>query len=160
MASPNAFPGESDDRAAIRAVIETWHRATSAGELDRVLALMAADAVFLTPGREPMRGRESFGRRLATLLQTHTLASSGEVREIEVSGDLAYAWTDLTVTLSARDGKPSMRRTGPTLSIFRKQADGGWLLVRDANLLTAPTAELELKVDNLERELMADGPGG
>jgi uncharacterized protein (TIGR02246 family) len=107
-----------------------------------------------------MRGRAAFERTLAALLETHTIASSGIVREVEVSGDLAYAWTDLTVTVSGRDGQPSMRRTGPALSIFRKQADGRWLLVRDANMLTAPAEDLELKVDNLERELMADGPGG
>jgi hypothetical protein len=34
------------------------------------------------------------------------------------------------------------------------------VLLRDANMLTPDSAELELKVDNLERELMADGPGG
>ena len=160
MATRTAFAGDSADQAAIRTVVETWHRATSAGEIARVLPLMAGDAVFLTPGQEPMRGRQSFGRTLATLLQTHSITSAGDVREIVVSGDLAYAWTELTVTVSARDGKPPVRRTGPALSIFRKQADGGWLLVRDANMLTASTADLELKVDNLERELMADGPGG
>ena len=160
MTSGSAFTRASDDRAAIRAVVETWHRATSAGELAGVLPLMAEDAVFLTAGREPMRGRDSFERALATLLQTHTIASTGEVREVEVSGDLAYAWTDLTVTVTERSGKPSMRRSGPALSVFRKQPDGRWLLVRDANMLAASSAELELKVDNLERELMADGPGG
>jgi hypothetical protein len=34
------------------------------------------------------------------------------------------------------------------------------VLIRDANMLASDAAELELKVDNLERELMADGPGG
>jgi len=160
MASGEAFTSGNDERAALRAVVETWHRATSAGDLASVLPLMAEDAVFLTAGRPPMRGRQAFERALATLLQTHTIASTGEVREIEVSGDLAYTWTDLTVAVTARDGKPATRRTGPALSVFRKQPDGPWLLVRDANMLATSSAELELKVDNLERELMADGPGG
>jgi len=161
MASVNAITNEGGDHAAIRAVVETWHRATSAGDVARVLPLMAEDAVFLAPEREPMRGRQSFERALATLLQTHKITSSGNVREVEVSGGLAYAWSDLTVTLTALDGKSPVERTGPTLSIFRKQPDGRWLLVRDANMLTSPAAaELELKVDNLERELMADGAGG
>ncbi|HEX2660872.1 MAG TPA: SgcJ/EcaC family oxidoreductase, partial [Polyangia bacterium] len=108
-------PQGPDDRAAIRAVVESWHRATTAGEIARVLPLMTDDAVFLTHGHEPMRGRAAFERTLAALLETHTIASSGIVREVEVSGDLAYAWTDLTVTVSGRDGQPPMRRTGPTL---------------------------------------------
>jgi len=164
MASVSAITKEGGEQAAIRAVVETWHRATSAGDVAHVLPLMAEDAVFLAPEREPMRGRQSFESALATLLQTHRITSNGNVREVEVSGDLAYAWTDLTVTLTAldgNDGKSPMKRTGPTLSIFRKQPDGRWLLVRDANMLASPVvAELELKVDNLERELMADGAGG
>jgi ketosteroid isomerase-like protein len=31
-----------------------------------------------------------------------------------------------------------MQRTGHTLSILRKAADGRWQLTRDANLLAAP----------------------
>ena len=56
-------------------------------------------------------------------------------------------------------GTPTVRR-GPVLSIFRKEVGGLWVLVRDANMLASEAAELALKVDNLERELMADGPGG
>jgi ketosteroid isomerase-like protein len=33
-------------------------------------------------------------------------------------------------------GSPT-RRSGYTLTIFRKQADGAWVLARDANMLTA-----------------------
>jgi uncharacterized protein (TIGR02246 family) len=145
---------------AIREIVETWHRATAAGDVDRVLSLMAEDAVFLAPERPPMRGRQAFERALRDLLDTHTIESKGEVREVVTSGDLAYAWTDLTVTITALEGTQPVERSGPTLSIFRQQPDGRWLLVRDANMLASEAAELELKVDDLERELMADGPGG
>jgi uncharacterized protein (TIGR02246 family) len=151
---------DSGDEAAIRAVVEAWHRATSAGDVARILPLMAEDAVFLAPERPPMRGRGTFERALATLLETHTIASSGEVREVGISGDLAYSWTELTVTTTPLDGRLPTKHSGPALSVFRKQPDGRWLLVRDANMLASDAAELELKVDNLERELMADGPGG
>lgn len=146
--------------AAIRAMIEAWHRATSAGEIASVLPLMAEDAVFLAPERPPMHGRAAFERALTTLLETHTIASSGRVREVQASGGLAYAWAELIVTVSPLDGGAPKTHVGPALSIFRKQSDGRWLLVRDANMLASDAAELELKVDDLERELMADGPGG
>lgn len=150
----------SDDEAAVRAVIETWHQATSAGDIARVLPLMAEDAIFLGPGRPPMQGRAAFERATTGLLATHTIASSGDVREVEVGGNLAYAWAQLKVTVTPNDGTAPKTRTGPALSVFRKQRDGRWLLVRDANMLASEASELELKVDNLERELMADGPGG
>ena len=58
------------------------------------------------------------------------------------------------------DGTSPTVRRGPVLSIFSKRPDESWVLIRDANMVAADSAELEMKVDNLERELMADGPGG
>ena len=156
----NAPANEKGAEAAIREIVETWHRATAAGDLTRILSLMAEDAVFLVPERPPMRGRQAFERAFATLVDTHTITSKAQVREIVTSGDLAYAWTDLNVTITPRGGSQPVERSGPTLSIFRRQPDGRWLLVRDANMLASEAAELELKVDDLERELMADGAGG
>jgi ketosteroid isomerase-like protein len=40
----------------------------------------------------------------------------------------------LDVTITPAQGSPS-HRSGYTLTIFRKQANGSWLLARDANLL-------------------------
>ena len=148
------------DEVEIRATVESWHQATRAGDVARVLALMDEEAVFLRAGAPPIRGRAAFGRDLRALLQTHEIVSSGQVQEVQVSGDLGYCWTDLSVKVTPLEGGEPTVRTGPALSIFRRQADRIWLLVRDANMLAPDTAELELKVDNLEREIMADGPGG
>jgi ketosteroid isomerase-like protein len=52
-----------------------------------------------------------------------------------VSGALACTRTRLAVAITSPDGKVSRAR-GYTLSVFRKQGDGRWLLARDANLLT------------------------
>jgi uncharacterized protein (TIGR02246 family) len=148
------------DEAEIRATVESWHQATQAGDVARVLALMDEDVVFLRAGAPPLRGRTAFGRDLRTLLETHEIVSSGQVREVQVSGDLGYCWAELSVKVTPLEGGEPTMRTGPALSIFKRQAGRIWLLVRDANMLAPDTAELELKVDNLERELMADGPGG
>jgi len=43
------------DEEQIRQVIASWHAATKAGDIDKVLGLMADDVVFLVPGRQPMR---------------------------------------------------------------------------------------------------------
>src|SRR6478609_5560491 len=105
-----------------------------------------------------MLGRETADE--TAILKTHTIRSSGEVRDVRVSGDLGYCWSELTVTATPLDGSAAKLQKGPALSIFRKESSGAWVLIRDANMIVADAAELELKVDNLERELMADGPGG
>ena len=127
------------DEQAIGDLIATWHRATGAGDIDTVLGLIAADAVFLVAGQPPMRGRDAFEAGLRTLLAKNRIESSGEVQDVRVSGDLATAWTVLQVRVVARGtGALAMARAGSALSVFERR-NGAWVLVRDANLL-APVA--------------------
>jgi uncharacterized protein (TIGR02246 family) len=148
------------DEKAIQALVVRWHRAMGAGDLAAVLSMVSEDAVFLAAEHPPMRGRAAFAQALMALAQSCTIQSSADIEEILVSDDLACCSATLTVTTTPRDGSAASVRTGPVLSIFRKEPGGHWVLVRDANLLASDAAELALKVDNLERELMADGPGG
>ncbi len=127
----------STDEQAIRNLIAEWHRATIAGDVDAVLRLMSEDVVFLVAGKPPMKGRSEFERGLRGLLKSHRIDSTGEVHEVEVSGNLAYCWTALTVGVSPLSGGESVVRSGNALSILHKQEDGAWILVRDANLLSA-----------------------
>jgi uncharacterized protein (TIGR02246 family) len=128
------------DEQAIRSAIALWHAATAKGDVDAVLGLMAEDATFLTPGNPPMRGRSTFESSLRTVLKSHRIESTGDVKEVEVSGDLAYTWTELKVKIVPLSGGSPMTRSGNTLSIFRRSQGGAWQLVRDANLLAAPAS--------------------
>ena len=49
------------DERAVREVHSTWIEAVNAGDLARLLTLMADDAVFLNPGRAPL-GRRPISR--------------------------------------------------------------------------------------------------
>lgn len=148
------------DEKAIRALVTRWHRAMGAGDLAAVLSMISEDAVFLSSERPPLRGRAAFAKELMAVAASCTIESSAEIEEILVSDDLASCLATLTVSMAPRDGGAPAVRRGPVLSIFRKEPGGHWVLVRDANMLASDAAELALKVDNLERELMADGPGG
>jgi len=125
------------DEQAIRNLVASWHRSTAAGDVDAVLALMADDVIFLVAGQPPMRGRSAFERGLRKLLSEHRIHSTGEIQEIVVSGDLAYCWTMLTVRVIPLAGGTETSRRGNALSVLRKQANGSWVVVRDANLLSA-----------------------
>jgi len=126
----------STDEAAIRDLVAIWHSATAKGDVDTVLGLMAADVVFLVPGKEPMRGRGAFEQSLRGLLKQHRIESSADIQEIEVAGKLAYCWTKLNVRVLPLAGGNAMAREGSTLSVLRKEAQGRWVMLRDANLLT------------------------
>lgn len=121
-----------DDEQAIRRLIATWISATEEGAADKVLSLMADNAVFLVPGQPPMRGKTEFAKAQRAMGEARIHATS-EVEEVRVFGDWAYCWTHLTVVVTPPRGA-SIERAGNTLSIFQRQADA-WRLYRDANML-------------------------
>src|SRR4051794_30508555 len=121
----------SEDERAIREVIATWMRASAEGDSETVLGLMADDVVFFVPGRA--FGKQEFAAAQQGLAGARLEATSN-VREVRVSGDWAFCSTDLTVVMTPADGSP-VRRSGNTLSVFRRLPDGRWVLARDANLL-------------------------
>ena len=124
----------SPDEKAIRDVIATWLSASAAGDSAKVLSLMSEDVVFLVAGRPPFGKKEFAAGQDA--LKTHRIETTSDVREVVVDGDLAFARTQLTVTMTPLAGGQPLRRSGPTLSIFRRVSGGRWVLARDANLLT------------------------
>lgn len=128
----------SPDERAIRDLIATWLRASAAGDNETVLSLMADDVLFLVAGRPPF-GKAEFAAS-SSAMSTHRIEATSDVREVVVSGDLAYARSHLTVTMTPVAGGAPLRRSGPVLSIFRRAADGRWLMSRDANLLTVEPA--------------------
>lgn len=129
----------TSDEKAIRDLVALWHRATAAGEVDTVLGLIAEDVVFLMAGESPMRGRHSFESGLRELFAHYRIESTYDIQEIEVSGNMAYCWTDLTVKVKPSTGGNSVVRVGSALSILRRQGNGSWVVVRDANMLSLPT---------------------
>lgn len=124
----------TEDERAIRELIDTWMAASAAGDLPKVLSLMADDVVFLVPGKEPF-GKEAFAANSAAMKDTRVEGKS-EIHELVIAGEWAWARTHLRVAITPPGGKP-MRRSGYTLTLFRKKPNGSWVLARDANLLTA-----------------------
>lgn len=128
-----------NDEQQIRDSITTWLRLSAEGDVSQILPLMTEDAVFLVAGQPPMRGREAFAASFAGWQGKFTLETDCEIQEIQVSGNLAYSWTRLSVTMTPVDGGPANRRSGNTLTVWRKNTEGNWQIFRDANLL-APVA--------------------
>jgi len=114
--------------------VETWMRASQAGDTETVLGLMTDDALFMVPGQPPF-GKEAF-KAASQGQQNFTIAGKSDIQEIRVLGDWAYMRNHLEITITPKDGGPAVKRSGYTLTILQKQADGKWQLKRDANLMT------------------------
>ena len=119
----------------IRELVATWMTATQAGDIDTVLSLMTDDVVFLVPGQPPMRKAD-----FAAIARAQSGAGGpkfegrSDIREIEVAGDWAFMWSELTVHVVPPAPAKPVTRAGHTLTVFRRER-GRWLLARDANML-------------------------
>jgi uncharacterized protein (TIGR02246 family) len=125
----------STDEQAIRDLIATWMRESLAGNQDAVLPLMAEDVVFLGPGRPAIRGRAEFAAMAKSAAKGTKLEGNVEIQEVDVSGHLAYVVSRIRISVTPPDG-PAVTRSGPVLTVFRKNDAGSWELLRDANMQT------------------------
>ena len=126
---------QSSAEQPIRDLIALWLKASAENDLDTVLSLMADDALFLLPGQPPMT-KEAYATASLAMQDKVQIEATPDIREIQISGDLAYCWNHLSITITPHEGTP-MQRVGDILTIFRREPDGRWLLFRDANLLVS-----------------------
>jgi len=122
-----------DDEQAIRELISTWMIASRSGDTAKVLSLMTEDAIFMVPGGEPF-GREVFEAAVKAAPGAPQIDGTVTVIELKVLGDWAFARNHIDLTITPPGGEP-VRRSGYTMTLFRKDADSQWKLARDANLL-------------------------
>lgn len=123
------------DEEQIRDLIQTWHSATKAGDINTVLSLVTEDVIFLVPGRPPM-GRAEFAAlsRVPNGKPRPKFEGTVEIQEIRVSGEIAYVWPKLYLSVTLPGAEQPIERAGHSLTVFRCFVDK-WLLFRDANLL-------------------------
>ena len=121
------------DRQKIEHLLRQWRALTAAGDVGGLLALITDDVVFLTPGNPPIR-KADFAEGFQKVSEKARIFAKQDVNELHVSGDLAYVWSQLAVTISPKAGGPPTESTGHVLTVFRKDANGEWRLARDANL--------------------------
>ena len=122
----------TDDERAIREVVATWIEASKRGDTAAVLSLMTDDVVFLVPGQKPF-GKAAFAAA-SEAQNDMQIEGQSTIEELTVLGNWAHLRTHLSITVTVPDRDP-VRRSGYTLTIMRKEADGKWRLARDANLL-------------------------
>ena len=128
------------DEQEIRQLVATWMAASKAGDVEKVLSLMADDVVFLLPGQPVMRKADfAAAARAQSGQDAPQFDGSSEIQEIKILGDWAFMWTKLTVIVTPPGGAQPMTRAGHTLTILNKQS-GKWVLARDANML-APVSK-------------------
>ena len=125
----------SDERA-IREVHTTWIDAVNAGDVVRLLSLMADDVVFLNSGQAPF-GREGFSSNFMAAHQQMRICCTSELEEVVVVSEVAYTRSRDALSVTPRAGGKAAQLAGHRMTVYRKQRDGRWLLSRDVHTLSA-----------------------
>jgi uncharacterized protein (TIGR02246 family) len=133
----------SPDERAIREVHSTWIDAVNAGDLVRLLTLMADDVVFLNPGQVPL-GRDGFSAVFPAAHQQAWISCRSELEEVVVVGEVAYTRSRDALSVTQRAGGEVTQLAGHRVTLYRKQPDGRWLLARDIHTLSPAQKELRL----------------
>ena len=93
----------ASDEREIRTVHSIWIDAVNAGDLARLLTLVAEDVVFLTPGQAPL-GREEFSSNFRTAHQQMQICCASELEEVIVVGEVAYTRSRDALSVTPRAG--------------------------------------------------------
>ena len=115
-------------------MMDDWRRLTAEGNLDGLLSLLSDDVIFLTPGNPPIT-KQDFAAGFREVAAKARIESTQDVKELRVSGEIAYAWSHLTIVLIPNDGGKRSESSGHVLSVYQRSPSGSWLLSRDANLV-------------------------
>ncbi|MFT7776087.1 YybH family protein [Roseateles sp.] len=126
----------ASEEQAVRDTHEAWMVAVNAGDLARLMTMMADDVVLLNPGGPPL-GKAGFPDKFSPAHERFLLRCSSEPLEITVMGELAYTVCRDTLHLEPRAGGDAIDLAGHRLTVYRRQPDGRWLLARDAHTLTS-----------------------
>ncbi len=122
----------TEDERAIRQLVKTWMAASKAGDIATILSLMTEDAIFMVPGQEPF-GKRAFAEASKGMAKVQ-IDGTSEIIELQLLGDWAFIRNRIDL-IAKPPGGDSIRRSGYTLTLLRKDAGGRWRLARDANLL-------------------------
>jgi uncharacterized protein (TIGR02246 family) len=125
----------TSDEQAIREVHSTWIDAVNAGDLTRLLTLMADDVVFLNPGQPPF-DRDGFSTNFSAAHQQIRIRCLSELEEVVIVGEVAYTRSRDALHVTSRADGVARQLAGYRMTVYRGQPDGRWLLARDAHTLS------------------------
>ncbi len=133
------------DVAAIRSSIEATNKRFSEsivkGDTSFAAGVYADDAILMNPNEPAWRGKAAIVKGYAGMLASVKISAfSAKTEDVMVSGDLAVETGAGEWTFTPPKGKPMTDKV-KYLTVWKKQTDGSWKVVRDINNSDLPAAK-------------------
>jgi ketosteroid isomerase-like protein len=116
--------------ATLAKIREAWVQDLRTKQLEPILKLYAADAVFLQPTGERITGSDALRNLFQTIMATFDSDLTLHSQNLETSGDLAYDSGDFQESLTTIASGAKITSKGSYIIIFRRQPNGSWLIVQ------------------------------
>jgi uncharacterized protein (TIGR02246 family) len=147
QAPPPVVDTRDADIKAIKEADAAEARDMAGKAFDKMASYYADDAILYTPGAPAAVGKDAIQAMAKTLHDIDLdLKFSASKVDVAKSGDIGYAAG--TYTEMATDPKTKRRsmEKGNYVTVYKKQADGGWKIIQDINTTdSAPTTVAHLK---------------
>lgn len=132
-----APPAAAADPVAVRAAIDSANTrgaaAFNAGSSDAMIANYADDAVVMMPGTKAMVGKAAIDAGMKGMFQAMDMKNfQPKTTDVLVQGDVAIESGTMTYEAGPKGGKLAAD-TVKYLTVWKKQSDGSWKIIRDIN---------------------------
>jgi len=139
---PPPTPPAPDPTAVRRAIEELNAKGTAAimkgDAAGMVSTIYADDAVLMMPGAPKATGKDAIVGVFSGMLKEMTIKSIAfRTDEVIVQGDYAVETGGFTMTAQPLKG-PEVKDTGKYITVWKKQADGSWKVIRDISNSDGP----------------------
>lgn len=130
-----AAEGATDDAAAVKQAFAAFNADIAAKNVEAIKAHYASDAVMIIPGQAPFAGIDAI---MADYNQYAADAAGkfvpgAETTAISSGGDVAYGEVTYQTTFTNPTTNSVETRNRYNLTVYKKQPDGSWKVVRDVN---------------------------
>ncbi len=128
-------------RAALEAANASFIDAFKRGDKAGMMANYADDVILMEPNAQAWHGREGLSRAIDGMLSQVVLKDGTVTTEdVIVGGDLAVETGAFAWTFEAKTGGGVVRK-GKYLTVWKRQPDGSWKILRDINNSNEPAAK-------------------
>ena len=128
---PQAPDTRAADETAIRTAEADMAKAFAALDPAKTASFYTDDVVGMSSDSPVIQGRENMQKYFETMMKDKPeLSWAPEKVEVARSGDLAYSWGKGKLSVKDKKGKVT-ETTSKYVSVWKKQADGGWKIAID-----------------------------
>ena len=118
------------DLAAIARLRDEYLAAHNAGDIDRLMALWADDAIFLPTDEPTIYGKAAIREHIQEILDQIPARVALSLEETRVADDWAFDRGVETVTMGSQASGESVTMRVKYICILQRQVDGSWKFAR------------------------------